>query len=89
MLDALSIGFTVIFSPADEEPFPGGGNRARAADANFEVAAGLGFGLTCDEEVGFGWRMGLATREAVCETKAFVGRVKGIYFSAGIDDDVG
>jgi hypothetical protein len=54
---ALSIGLTVIFSPADEAPFPGGGRRARADEVNVDPALDLSWG----------WRMGLAARKAVWE----------------------
>lgn len=63
--EALSIGFTVILSPADEAPFPGAGRRARADEVNVDVTFGLG------------WRMGLAAREAVWEMGTWLGRVRG------------
>jgi hypothetical protein len=49
-----------IFSPADEHPFPGGGRRARAAEAKDEVPAGLAV-----EGMGRGRRTGLAALDAV------------------------
>jgi hypothetical protein len=64
----------MTFSPAEEHPFPGGGRRARAAEAKDEVPAGLAV-----EGIGRGRRTGLATREAVWEIGALLGRVKGMY----------
>jgi hypothetical protein len=81
MLLALSSGFTTTFSPADEDPLPGGGRRARAADANDDVA--VDFVLYLEMTGGLGRRMGLAAREAVWEIGALLGRVRGIYRGAG------
>lgn len=72
-LAARSAGLTVTRSPADDAPFPGGGRRARADDAKEdEVAGRVGLIGTVS-----GRRMGLPAREAVWDTNALLGRVRG------------
>jgi len=68
----------MIFSPAEEHPFPGGGRRARAAEAKDEVPLGLEV-----TGLGRGRRTGLAAREAVWEMGALLGRVRGMYRGGG------
>lgn len=71
-LEARSVGLTMIRSPAEEDPFPGGGRRARADEAKEDEADGR-VGLC----TGSGRRTGLPARDAVLETKALLGRVRG------------